>query len=187
MKMEVENVEKLNPEETEENNDPSSKLVEDLAIEYSQYMKIDTEAEYGKFFTTVEEMLTKLEEFGQLVELVRSDTAICMNDAMPLIQNKCNEMHTVFDKIDNLEKFVLLVKDNVSVMETELVKAEDQMGSFSGLKKMLSSFVSPKKTQTKVTKQADYEVPIIFKTEDYLQTKHSKDIKQEPNKDSEQK
>lgn len=43
--MEVENVEKLNPEETEENNDPGSKLVEDLAIEYSQYMKIDTEAE----------------------------------------------------------------------------------------------------------------------------------------------
>jgi hypothetical protein len=35
------------------------------------------------------------------------------------------------------------VKDNVSVMESELVKAEDQMGSFSGLKKMLSSFVSP--------------------------------------------
>ena len=35
------------------------------------------------------------------------------------------------------------MKDNVSVMESELVKAEDQMGSFSGLKKMLSSFVSP--------------------------------------------
>lgn len=47
-------------------------------------------------------------------------------------------MHATF-----LQKFVLLVKENVATMEGELVKAEDEMGSFSGLKKMLSSFVSP--------------------------------------------
>ena len=180
--MEDESEKKLETQESEENVVNSDIIVEELADEYSQYLKIDSDVEFGKFLTTIEDMLAKLEEFGGLVDLIRSDTSICQNDAMPLIQTKCKEMEVVFDKIDKLEKFVLLVKDNVSVMESELVKAEDQMGSFSGLKKMLSSFVSPKRTQSKVTKQADYVTPEIFKTENYLSTEHSKETIKEKKK-----
>ena len=38
--------------------------------------------------------------------------------------------------------FVNTVKQNVNTVEESVNKAENDMGSFSGLKKMLSSFVS---------------------------------------------
>lgn len=187
--MEVEEVETVSQlTENLETEKSGEDNVGELADDYSQYLKIDTDVECGKFFASVEEMLAKLEEFGQLVETIRTDMVICHKDALPLVQTKCKEMEVVFDKIDRLEKFVLLVKDNISIMESELGKAEDQMGSFSGLKKMLSSFVSPKRTQTKVTRPADYVIPSIFKTEDYLFTVHSKEnVKTDTSSDSDKK
>jgi len=54
----------------------------------------------------------------------------------------------VYFKSLNLESsqfqaFVSVVRENLNVMEENVNKAEDEMGSFSSLKKMLSSFVSP--------------------------------------------
>ncbi|XP_048736279.1 biogenesis of lysosome-related organelles complex 1 subunit 4-like isoform X2 [Ostrea edulis] len=64
--------------------------------------------------------------------------------------------------------FVGVVKGNVAVLEECVNKAEDEMGSLSGLKKMLSSFVGPKKPVSKSDKKAVFEPPEIFSTKDYF-------------------
>lgn len=125
----------------------------------------------NKFGETIEDMLTKLDEFGSLVDMIRSDSTLCLTSTLPKIQKKQTEIQAMFDKIDKLEAFVAVVRDNVGMMEECVNKAEDEMGSFSGLKKMLSSFVSPKRSQTKDNRAVSFTRPKIYQTEEYFPKK----------------
>ncbi|XP_064598992.1 biogenesis of lysosome-related organelles complex 1 subunit 4-like [Liolophura sinensis] len=124
-------------------------------------------------------MLIKLDEFCGLVDMIRSDTALCLYRTMPEIQEKCKEIQVIFGKIDKLEAFVTAVKRNVSEVEDRVNKAEADMGSLSGIKKMLSSisipsFMSPKKsankqkTEGKVDKGLRFEALEIFETDRFF-------------------
>ncbi|XP_033754652.1 biogenesis of lysosome-related organelles complex 1 subunit 4-like [Pecten maximus] len=143
-------------------------MLERLSKDYSSYLEIDASKEKNKFGETIEDMLTKLDEFGSLVDMIRSDSTLCLTSTLPKIQGKQAEIQAIFDKIDKLEAFVSVVRDNIGTMEECVNKAEDEMGSFSGLKKMLSSFVSPKRSQTKDNRTLSFTPPEIFRTEGYF-------------------
>ncbi|XP_061197474.1 biogenesis of lysosome-related organelles complex 1 subunit 4-like [Saccostrea echinata] len=143
-------------------------FIEDLATDYVNYTQFDSAKEKEKFNENIEGMLTKLEEFCGLVDMIRADTNLCLTETLPRIQTKCTQMQEIFEKIDKLEAFVGMVKTNVSVLEECVNKAEDEMGSLSGLKKMLSSFVGPKKTVSKSDKKAVFNPPEIFSTKDFF-------------------
>ncbi|XP_048736271.1 biogenesis of lysosome-related organelles complex 1 subunit 4-like isoform X1 [Ostrea edulis] len=143
-------------------------VVEDLAADYVSYAKFDSAKEKEKFNENIEEMLAKLEEFCGMVDAIRADNNICLTETLPRIQKKCLQMQEIFERVDKLEAFVGVVKGNVAVLEECVNKAEDEMGSLSGLKKMLSSFVGPKKPVSKSDKKAVFEPPEIFSTKDYF-------------------
>lgn len=111
-------------------------------------------------------MLTKLDEFGGLVDTVRSDTSLCVVKNVHEIQTKCEEIKQIFRRIDQLEKFVQIVRDNVSTMEECVNKAENEMGSFSSFKKLFSSLVGSKKPSSET--RPEFKPPDIFVTEHYL-------------------
>ncbi|XP_067651272.1 biogenesis of lysosome-related organelles complex 1 subunit 4-like [Haliotis asinina] len=160
----------------ERSNTPDSvimddnQLVEDLASDYSKYMSFDLTREQGKFNESIEDMLTKLDEFCGLVDMIRSDTTLCLNKTVPDIQSKCAEMEAIFEKIDKLEAFVGVVKQSVGKMDELVSKAEDDFGSIGGFMKKISSIVSPKRSQDpdRRSKQPGFVQPEIFNTSDYL-------------------
>ncbi|XP_060073838.1 biogenesis of lysosome-related organelles complex 1 subunit 4-like [Ylistrum balloti] len=143
-------------------------MLERLSKDYSTYLEIDASKDKSKFGETIEDMLTKLDEFGSLVDMIRSDSTLCLTSTLPKVQEKQAEIQAIFDKIDRLEAFVSVVRENIATMEDCVNKAEDEMGSFSGLKKMLSSFVSPKRSQTKDNRTVSFTPPHIFRTEEYF-------------------
>ncbi|KAK3086224.1 hypothetical protein FSP39_015430 [Pinctada imbricata] len=153
----------------------NSEVLEEAVVQYVEYIDVDSKKEQEKFNETVEEMLTKLDEFCTLVDMVRGDTSICLAETLPKIQAKCEDMRKTFNRIDQLEEFVGVVRDHVSAMEECVNKAEDRMGSFSGLKKMLSSFVTTKKANAKDDKGSKFESPPIFKTSEYLKSTQVKE------------
>lgn len=55
----------------------------------------------------------------------------------------CDQIYRILTLNILKQAFVGVVKGNVAVLEECVNKAEDEMGSLSGLKKMLSSFVGP--------------------------------------------
>ncbi|XP_048255010.1 biogenesis of lysosome-related organelles complex 1 subunit 4-like [Haliotis rufescens] len=148
----------------------NSQLMEDLASDYSKYMSFDLTREHGKFSESIEDMLTKLDEFCGLVDMIRSDTTLCLNKTVPDIHGKCTEMEVIFEKIDKLEAFVGVVKQSVGKMEESVSKAEDDFGSLGGFMKKISSIVSPKRSQDpdRRSKQAGFVQPETFNTSDYL-------------------
>ncbi|KAL3858594.1 hypothetical protein ACJMK2_008866 [Sinanodonta woodiana] len=155
-------------EETAENENVE-KSIRELAKGYSDFLDIDSSREQQKFNDSIEEMLTKLEEFSGLVDMIRSDTSLCMNKTLPLIKEKCDGMKKIFTRIDRLEAFAAFLRERLKVMEECVNKAESEMGSLSGIKKMFSSLISPKKLQPK-GKESKFEfiTPEIFVTEEHV-------------------
>ncbi|XP_046563825.1 biogenesis of lysosome-related organelles complex 1 subunit 4-like [Haliotis rubra] len=174
--MELQRETSVKSEIDERSNTPDSvimddnQLVEDLASDYSKYMSFDLTREQGKFSESIEDMLTKLDEFCGLVDMIRSDTTLCLNKTVPDIQSKCAEMEIIFEKIDKLEAFVGVVKQSVGKMDELVSKAEDDFGSLGGFMKKISSIVSPKRSQDpeRRSKQPGFVQPQIFHTSDYL-------------------
>ncbi|XP_052834350.1 biogenesis of lysosome-related organelles complex 1 subunit 4 isoform X1 [Octopus bimaculoides] len=180
---------------------PSTVFTEQLISDYVEYLKVDCSLEKTHFAESIEEMLTKLDEFCGLVDMkynrfivhnfrqlnpymdpqrpcgpclrttelnIRGDTTLCLYKTMPEIEVKASEMQRLFVKIDQLEELVTIVSKNVSLMEEQVNNAEAKMGSFSGIKKMITSLVSPKHSATRNKSQEQYHPPEIFNTSDFF-------------------
>ncbi|KAK3607385.1 hypothetical protein CHS0354_022546 [Potamilus streckersoni] len=155
-------------EETAENENVE-KSIRELSKDYSEFIEIDSSREQQKFNDSIEEMLTKLEEFSGLVDMIRSDTSLCMNKTLPQIKAKCDGMKKIFTRIDRLEAFAAFLREQLKMMEECVNKAESEMGSLSGIKKMFSSLISPKKLQPKGKEsKLEFLPPEMFVTEEYV-------------------
>lgn len=151
-------------------------LPEELANGFLKFLNFDNTKEETKFNDSVELMLTKLDEFFSLVDMIRSDTSLCLQNTMPDIQIKCKEMDAVFEKIDRLEEFVNIVKESVNSIEEKVNKAESDLGTVGGFIKKLSSFISKKPSPALLplrNKGPEFIPPEIFSTKDYFD--HSMD------------
>ncbi|KAK0062740.1 biogenesis of lysosome-related organelles complex 1 subunit 4 [Biomphalaria pfeifferi] len=150
----------------------NDEITSEIASEFCKFLNFNVEKEETKFNDSVEMMLTKLDEFFSLVDMIRSDTSLCLTTTLPQIQEKCAEMEFIFDKIDKLEVFVNMVKDCVAATEDKVTKAENELGAIGGLVKKLTSFVSlQKKSPLQAAskgKKPEFIPPEIFSTEDYL-------------------
>merc|ERR1719483_1282731 len=140
----------------------------EMCLEFSKFLNLNVDKEERKFNDSVEIMLAKLEEFFSLVDMIRSDTTLCLSTTVPTIQNKCSEMETIFEKIDKLEDLVSLVQACVSATEEKVSKAEDDMGG-GGLVKKLAAFNFLKKSPTPAPAKKTEYVPVnIFSTEQFF-------------------
>ena len=144
-------------------------LVSDISQDYSKYLKVNVVAEKAALEDEIEDILTRLDEFTSLVDMVRGDNALCLNTTLPEIFKKCEEMEKMFDKVDKLEQMVQTIKQNLDVMEEKVTEAEEHLDS-SSVKKLFNTLQKPlfSKRTSESKKQLKYEPPEIFKTEDFF-------------------
>lgn len=144
-------------------------LVSDLSQDYSKYLKVNVASEKAALEDEIEDVLTRLDEFTSLVDMVRGDNALCLNNTLPEIFKKCEEMEKMFQKVDKLEEMVQAIKQNLDVMEEKVVEAEEKLDS-SSVKKLFNSLQKPlfSKKTSEPKKETKYEPPVIFKTEDFF-------------------
>lgn len=89
-----------------------------------------------------------------------------------------SQFQTLCNRIDNLEKFVNHVNDNVTKLETALDTAEQELGvtdySLKGFlrkpifNKSRSSPIEEKDSKTNLDENGEFIRPEVFKTEDYF-------------------
>ncbi|XP_076325253.1 biogenesis of lysosome-related organelles complex 1 subunit 4 isoform X3 [Tachypleus tridentatus] len=134
-------------ESTPRNNMEVEKLLTGLAEDYSKFLRTDVKLE------------------------VRSDDTLCLSNTLPLIYAKSLELEKIFERIDKLEAFIEVVRQNLDVMEEKVIGAEYLLGG-SSVKKFFSSLPKPifsKKSSNQDRRLVKYEPPEIFSTSDYLQ------------------
>ncbi|XP_038070326.1 biogenesis of lysosome-related organelles complex 1 subunit 4-like [Patiria miniata] len=158
---------------TEENKDcdpdRTAEILEETARDYAEYVMVDPQREKLQLDEKIEEMLTRLDEFCAVVDMIRTDSSLSLNRSLPGIHAKAQEIKAIFHRIDKLEEFVSVVRDNVATMEEEVNEVEKEQGTLHSIKNLLSAlpvFTTKRSTGPKPPKKF---TPLeIFKTSDYI-------------------
>ncbi|KPP79472.1 biogenesis of lysosome-related organelles complex 1 subunit 4-like [Scleropages formosus] len=128
-------------------------------------------AKMYNFEKSLEEMLTRVDEFVGMLDMIRNDTSQIVSENLPQIQRKSEEMRQIYRKIDKLEAFVKMVSSNVSAMEEQVTQVEGEQGTLPGaFKKILRTMAVPGFLNKPASprRPQHQEPPSVFRTEDYF-------------------
>lgn len=160
---------------TDQEDDDDDELLRYTALSYSSYVRATAGEEVLCLDKSLEEMLTRVDEFVGMLDMIRNDTSQIVNENIPQIQRKSDEMRRIYRRIDKLEAFVKVVGSNVGAMEEQVTQAEGELGTLPGaFKKILRSMsvpgflnkpASPRRTSHHQQRQ---EIPSVFRTDDYF-------------------
>jgi hypothetical protein len=121
----------------------------------------------------IEDLLTHLEEFCGLIEMIRNDSNICVEEVSKKVAKECRVMDTIYSQIDKLEQFVTIVRKTVEDMDAEMTRAEQLFADDNNnrVKKFFSSLMSSNAKQSHFKRiNAKYEPKEIFRTSDYIKS-----------------
>ncbi|KAL0279898.1 UNVERIFIED_CONTAM: hypothetical protein PYX00_001361 [Menopon gallinae] len=146
-------------------------MIEDLAKDYSNYIKVDFHPELQNVQDTIDDMLTRLDEFENLVNMVRTDGQLCVDLSIPQILKCKQTLDCLCGRIDNLEQFVNRVKSDMEIVESQVEEAEQDVGqnvrSFKNIFKPLF-FQSAETPPRRSGRTPTYEPPTLFSTSSYF-------------------
>lgn len=149
-----------------------NEVLRDTALSYSSYIRATAGEEVLCLEKSLEEMLTRVDEFVGMLDMIRNDTSQIVNENLPQIQQKSEEMRQIYRKIDKLEAFVKMVGANVNAMEEQVTQAEGELGTLPGaFKKILRTMTIPSflnKQSSPRRPATRQEVPRVFQTDDYF-------------------
>uniref|UniRef100_A0A8C6DHR3 Biogenesis of lysosome-related organelles complex 1 subunit 4 n=1 Tax=Moschus moschiferus TaxID=68415 RepID=A0A8C6DHR3_MOSMO len=122
---------------------------------------------------SLEDLLTRVDEFVGMLDMLRSDSSHVVGEGVRLIYAKATEMRRVYSKIDRLEAFVGMVSASVARLEEQVARAEAELGAFpSTFRKLLHTINVPSffhKAPSGRPQLTRYEPPpVVFRTEDHF-------------------
>ncbi|KAK1804885.1 hypothetical protein P4O66_019253 [Electrophorus voltai] len=143
------------------------------ASSYSAYVCANASEEILCLEKSLEGMLTRVDEFVGMLDMIRSDTSQIVNITLPEIHRKSEDMRKIYRKIDKLEAFVKMVAANVNAMEEQVTQAEGEVRTLPGaLKKIFRTMSVPgflnKPVSPKRSPEQHPELPAVFRTDDYF-------------------
>lgn len=162
-------------EDSSENTRNSRSVLGDLlselhldfcAQDFASYMKVDVSSQVKTYEDIIEDMLVRLDEFCQTADMIRSESGMFMTDLLPRIVAQSKDLPAMFEKIDQLERFVVVVQKNVDQLEEKVNKAEKDLGTstVSTVRGLLNSLPIKRFRQKKeATKPADVQwTPVVL-------------------------
>nr|XP_004656042.1 biogenesis of lysosome-related organelles complex 1 subunit 4 [Jaculus jaculus] len=120
---------------------------------------------------SLEDLLTRVDEFVGMLDMIRGDSSLVVNEGVPRIYAKAAEMRRIYSKIDGLEAFVRMVGRSVAEMEEQVTRAEADLGTYPrAFQRLLHTISVPALFSKSPTRQqrAAYKPPVLFRTEDYF-------------------
>ncbi|KAM6959422.1 biogenesis of lysosome-related organelles complex 1 subunit 4 [Aplochiton taeniatus] len=161
------------PDTTGDQEDQNDGILRRTATNYSSYIRATAGEEVLCLERSLEEMLTRVDEFVGMLDMIRNDTSQIVNENLPQIQSKSDEMRQIYRRIDKLEAFVKMVGANVSAMEEQVTHAEGEQGTLPGaFRKIFRTMSVPgflnKPGSPRRSPQLQQEVPTVFRTDDYF-------------------
>lgn len=121
------------------------------AEDYSKYIKVDVSSEVKNYETIIEDMLVCLDEFCQTADMIRNESGTFLTDLLPRINAQSEDLPPIFEKIDQLEAFVAVVRKSVDELDEKVSTAEKELGT-NTVKGFLSSLPIKRFRQKKETK-----------------------------------
>lgn len=158
------------PDTSRDQEDQNDAILRRTATNYSSYIRATAGDEILCLERSLEEMLTRVDEFVGMLDMIRNDTSQIVNENLPQIQKKSDEMRQIYRRIDKLEAFVKMVGANVNAMEEQVTHAEGEQGKLPGAFRKIfrvPGFLN-KPGSPRRSVQQHQEVPTVFRTDDYF-------------------
>uniref|UniRef100_A0A182JY25 Uncharacterized protein n=1 Tax=Anopheles christyi TaxID=43041 RepID=A0A182JY25_9DIPT len=150
-------------------------MAEELAQDYSGYFKASNlDQELKPISVGIDRMMLRLEEFENLLELVKAESSVALTQNVPKLLALKPELDVLCDRIDKLEQFVGMIGRNLDAVEKQVQIAEEELDipdkTINVLLKSLNIFGKPKHTERLTNRNANgvYEPIAVFKTEQYF-------------------
>ncbi|KAG5889941.1 hypothetical protein JTB14_018836 [Gonioctena quinquepunctata] len=141
--------------------------VENTAKGFSKYCELDMNNKVEPIIGSIDEMLARLEEFQTMISFVVQDRTD-YNDILSSIPNYGSEFGDMCNKIDTLEKMVAHIKSNLDHLESEIEKAENELGCNEATSKVTNIFTPLFKKNVEKKYSKDHHSG-YFKTEEYFE------------------
>ena len=115
-------------------------------------------------------MLTRLDEFENILQMVQQESRNTLNENIPKILSFQPEFNQLCERLDSLEKFIEIVNRNLDVLERKVEIAEEELDipdkALNVLLKSLNIFGKSKQgvKHTNLNELGVYQPPEIFKT-----------------------
>ncbi|XP_024938575.1 biogenesis of lysosome-related organelles complex 1 subunit 4 isoform X2 [Cephus cinctus] len=120
-------------------------MIEELAKDYAAYAKVDLTDQMKNVHDSIEDMMTRLEEFESIIGMVQTEGAECMSGHIPRLLSIRPELRNLGKRIDALNFFVARANADLTALETAVDNAEAELGgpeTIFGMLNPLSLFVS---------------------------------------------
>ncbi|CAN2389851.1 Biogenesis of lysosome-related organelles complex 1 subunit 4 [Pristimantis euphronides] len=116
-------------------------------------------------------MLIRLDEFCAMMDMIRSETSLILDEQIPEIKLRAEEMTKIYSQVERLEAFVKMVAHHVSYLEEQLIGAERDHLSFPlTVRSILAGAPLPGILRRNSNQRGAYELPALYRTEDYFPT-----------------
>ncbi|XP_028317035.1 biogenesis of lysosome-related organelles complex 1 subunit 4 [Gouania willdenowi] len=138
------------------------------AFDYSSYIRVTAGEEILCLEKSLEEMLTRVDEFVGMLDMIRNDTSQIVNENLPQIQKKSDEMRQIYRRIDKLEAFVRMVGANVNAMEDCVTQAEGERRTLPVALKNIFHVLKRPTSPRRPASHERQEIPGVFRTDDYF-------------------
>ncbi|KAM3923410.1 breast carcinoma-amplified sequence 4 isoform 2-T2 [Leptodactylus fuscus] len=116
---------------------------------------------------SIEEMLIRLDEFCAMMDMIRSETSLILDDRIAAVKLRVEKMNKIYCQVDKLEAFVKMVGHHVSYLEEELIQAENDHFP-NTLNRILERAHLPVFLRKNSKPHSAYELPVLYRTEDYF-------------------
>ncbi|XP_077285402.1 biogenesis of lysosome-related organelles complex 1 subunit 4 [Arctopsyche grandis] len=149
-------------------------MVSELANDYANFLKLDMTKELLPIHQSVDEMLTRLEEFETLMNVMHSNQNDSSAKAFAKILQCKPEIEILNNRVNYLHIFVNKVNDDMTLLERQVEAAEVQLGiPDASIKSLLKPFFAkiskePLPTASHVKPGSNYTKPTLFKTSEYF-------------------
>ncbi|KAF2893265.1 hypothetical protein ILUMI_12909 [Ignelater luminosus] len=145
-------------------------MLTETAEEYSKYLKIDLEKKLIPIHQSVDDMLTRLEEFETILLIVQQErcNAVGLTGSLTQALDNFGELKELCDRIDALEKLIEHVKANIDTIERRIEAAEEHFGLTDNTSK-IKNLLIPLFKKSVVPKEPSVNNEMeIFSTGDYF-------------------
>ncbi|XP_027222153.1 biogenesis of lysosome-related organelles complex 1 subunit 4 [Penaeus vannamei] len=159
------------PQET--GSEQKEHIAKQLAEDYAKYFIVDTTKERGALDHELESMLTRLEEYGSLLDRTRGESRHTLDILVPQVYSHYQALQRTFQSIDNLETLVMRVKNDLGKMEAAVERAEADLGPAHGLTTVIRPLFFKRdhhQTPRPTGSQLTFQPPEIFHTQDFFET-----------------
>ncbi|OQV25766.1 hypothetical protein BV898_00692 [Hypsibius exemplaris] len=119
---------------------------------------------------TADEMLEKLAEYCELLELLRNSTSVTLNQQLPKTFETIQQMHEIYRRIDQIEDVVRTAEGLTDGMENAVTRAENELtpktsAVIKGFLRKMSPFVLPKSRDVSGWEHLEYYEAPVFSLE----------------------